>query len=460
MCPSQCPGNNCQSSRELQITSNRDLHQPLQPPQQRHGNGNKEAAAKRRRAFAKSGHCETVETRVVRFDAEEAAEVAILSRDCMKHLGDWYYPEGGWGWVVFLSSLFISLLSLGLVMGAGAGLVENIPSLDSEDSEDSSRPLLLVAGSMSSVQLWSPLAAHLCLTRSPRLCAFIGSIIMSLAWLFTSFASEVHQVMISYSLLLALGVSLVQASWTVMLAQYFRRRRLHLEILLHSWAGPGLSLGSLLLSLSLQLAGWRLGLQIISASVSLCIIPALLYRPASVYHPQRNAILHMRQYMRQILGKTRTKSRAATDLRSKLRHRSVRAVLAAASVSSIGLLCPLVTGASTGREAGMTEGQLVMLQVSLGLGQGLGSYLAGRVCMYRRSRALPTSVITLSGLGLLLTQALTSAPVSLVLSSVLAGCVNVSLRVLLYRHARYCHHLLPCSHLSTPDLSLSAWPRS
>ena len=141
--------------------------------------------------------------------------------------------------------------------------------------------------------------------------------------------------------------------------------------------------------------------------------------------------------MRQILGKSRTKSRASTDLRSKLRHRSVRAVLAAASVSSIGLLCPLITGASLGREDGMTEAQLVMLQVSLGLGYSLGSYLAGRVCMYRRSRALPTSVITLSGLGLLLTQALTSGPVSLVLSSVLAGCVNVSLRVLLYRHARY-----------------------
>ena len=141
--------------------------------------------------------------------------------------------------------------------------------------------------------------------------------------------------------------------------------------------------------------------------------------------------------MRQILGKPRTKTRASTNLRSKLRHRSVQAVLAAASVSSIGLLCPLVTGASLGREDGMTEAQLVMLQVSLGLGHSLGSYLVGRVCMYRRSRALPTSVITLSGLGLLLTQALTSAPVSLVLSSVLAGCVNVSLRVLLYRHARY-----------------------
>ena len=46
--------------------------------------------------FAKT-RCETVETGIVKYDAEEAAEVAILSRDCMKHLGDWYYPQGDWG---------------------------------------------------------------------------------------------------------------------------------------------------------------------------------------------------------------------------------------------------------------------------------------------------------------------------------------------------------------------------
>ena len=436
MCPSQCPGNNCQSSRELQITSNRDLHQPLQPPQQRHGNGNKEAAAKRRRAFAKSGHCETVETRVVRFDAEEAAEVAILSRDCMKHLGDWYYPEGGWGWVVFLSSLFISLLSLGLVMGAGAGLVENIPSLDSEDSEDSSRPLLLVAGSMSSVQLWSPLAAHLCLTRSPRLCAFIGSIIMSLAWLFTSFASEVHQVMISYSLLLALGVSLVQASWTVMLAQYFRRRRLHLEILLHSWAGPGLALGSLLLSLSLQLAGWRLGLQIISASVSLCIIPALLYRPASVYHPQRNAILHMRQYMRQVLGKARHRHKTVSDVLAKLKNRTVRMILLCGFISSLCLHTPLFIGATQARKSGRSPQQIIILQLLLGLAYGLGSYLSGLVCMRARRKKTCAMVILCGGLGLLLVQCVSLLELSLLSSSLLAGLISCALKVFLYKSAR------------------------
>ena len=42
--------------------------------------------------FANRTAQETIETRIarlgtVKYDAEEAAEVAILSRECMKHLG-------------------------------------------------------------------------------------------------------------------------------------------------------------------------------------------------------------------------------------------------------------------------------------------------------------------------------------------------------------------------------------
>ena len=43
----------------------------------------------KRRVFASQPRQETVETGIVKYDAEEAAEVAILSRDCMRHLGDW-----------------------------------------------------------------------------------------------------------------------------------------------------------------------------------------------------------------------------------------------------------------------------------------------------------------------------------------------------------------------------------
>ena len=438
MCPvSPSRDNNCQSARELQITSNGDLllHQSplsgdlLHPPQPA-----TDLAQVRRRAFARSGHGKTVETGLVKYDAEEAAEVAILSRDCMKHLGDWYYPEGGWGWVVFLSSLLLSLLSLGLLVGAGDGLVTSLTNMDS--GENVTVSLLVVSGSLSAAQLMSPLASHLCLTRSPRLCAFIGAIIMSLAWLFTSFASELHQIVISYSLILPLGVSLVQASGTVMVGQYFRKRRLHLEVLLNSWTGLGLGLSSLLLTLSLQLGGWRRGLQIVAVSVSLSIILALLYRPASVYHPQRSAILHMRQYMRQMLGKSRYKQKTVRDVLNKLRNRTVRMILVCGFISSLCLHTPLLIGASQARQSGQSQMQILLLQSVLGLAFGLGSYASGLLCMRAKRKKTCALVIFCGGLVLVMVQCISLLVLSLLISSLTAGWISSALKVFVYRSAR------------------------
>ena len=374
---------------------------------------------------------------LVRYNAEEAAEAAILSRDCMKHLGDWYYPESGWGWVVFLSSLVISSLSLGLVLGAGHSLAA-ATSRRTGGAGGEAWSLLVLAGSLSSLQLFSPLATHLSLTRSPRLCAFIGSIMMSLGWLFTSFATELHQILISYSLILGLGVSLVRAAASVMVGQYFRRRRLHLEVISHSWAGPALSLGSLLLTASLGEAGWTLGLQLVALAVSLCIIFSLLYRPASVYHPQRDAILHLRKYMRQFLGKSRYKHKSVLDLLGRLKDRTVRLVLVCGLLSSVCLHTPLLVGVSQARQEGdLSQTQLSLLQVLLGLLYGLGSYCSGRICMRGRGRRSCALVILSGGLGLLVVQALSSfIPLTLTISALLAGVISCANTVFLYRSVR------------------------
>ena len=454
MCPSESPDSNCQSARELQISPNNGeqllLHHQQPPPVL----PSSLQAQKRRKAFAGGGQAgqtggqqrHTVELgltgegmREVRYNAEEAAEVAILSRDCMKHLGDWYYPESGWGWVVFLCCLLTSSLSLGLVLGAGHDLLAAISRRVLAGTWSQTWGLLVVAGCLSSAQLSSPLATHLCLTRSPRLCAFIGSITMSLAWLFTSFATELHQILISYSILLGLGVSLVRAASSVMVGQYFRRRRLHLEVLLHSWSGPGLSLGSVLLSCSLQGAGWSLGLQIVAASVSLCILCSLLYRPASVYHPQREAILHLRKYMRQFLGKSRYKPRSVLDVLRRLKDKTVRLVLLCGLLSSVCLYTPILVGVSQARQAAqLSQSQLGLLQLLLGLAFGLGSYCSGRLCMRGRGRKPCAVIIFSGGLGLLVVQGLSSLlPLSLLLSALLAGIISCANTVFLYRSARW-----------------------
>ena len=79
-----------------------------------------------------------------------------------------------------------------------------------------------------------------------------------------------------------------------------------------------LSLSSLLLSptnnfgfsdatfVALRAVGWRHGLQVIAASTSTLFFLGMFYRSASLYHPQRRAILHLKD-MSKKKGKDKNK---------------------------------------------------------------------------------------------------------------------------------------------------------
>lgn len=47
--------------------------------------------------------------------------------------------------------------------------------------------------------------------------------------------------------------------------------------------------------------GWRLGLQAVTGLVSISFFMGLLYRPASLYHPQRRAILHLKNQRKKVI---------------------------------------------------------------------------------------------------------------------------------------------------------------
>ena len=47
--------------------------------------------------------------------------------------------------------------------------------------------------------------------------------------------------------------------------------------------------------------GWRLGLQFVTVLMSTSFFMALLYRPASLYHPQRRAILHLKNSRKKVI---------------------------------------------------------------------------------------------------------------------------------------------------------------
>ncbi len=93
--------------------------------------------------------------------------------------------------------------------------------------------------------------------------------------------------------------------------------------------------------------GWVHGLEVVTG---LMLIPSLMgafYRSASLYHPQRRAILHLKSQKRKIKNKDKEKNKAQDDRPpyfdfSTLRSRTVQILLVSIAISSFGLSSPIV----------------------------------------------------------------------------------------------------------------------
>jgi len=86
---------------------------------------------------------------------------------------------------------------------------------------------------------------------------------------------------------------------------------------------------------------WRAGLQLITCALFATFIIAVLYRPASLYHPQRRAILHLKTQRRKIREKNpQTNKPPFFDL-TPLKIRSLQIVLVSTVLYSFGYFSPL-----------------------------------------------------------------------------------------------------------------------
>jgi len=380
-------------------------------------------------------------------DHSAKTEAVILRRDSMRHIGDWFYPEGGWGWRVVISSMIINILSMGLIMSAGQVLVLSINTRVG-DQTDQIKTALVVSGCLSSCQLFSPVIMSFCLQKSPRLAAVIGGLVMALGWLFTSFATQLHQIVISYSFLLGVGCCLVQSSSTVMIGEYFKKRRLHLEIIYSAFIGLGVSLMSVVSFFLVSGLGWRLGLHAIAGMVTSTSLLAALYRPASLYHPQRRAITHLKQHMRlQRACRTKHKQKTILDT-SVLRSRTVRMILLSAAVCGIGQNAPFFLVASQARSEKVQEVNILWIQVALGLGYSCGCYLFGRLLIIKSiqyggclTKYVCQLVLLVCGLGMVFASLVTRSELSgqlvfVITYGVFSGGCATTLKVFVYKTAR------------------------
>ena len=293
---------------------------------------------------------------------------------------------------------------------------------------------LLVAGAVGalsiSVSLFiSPLTVAVCKRKSTRITAVVGGLVLSLGCLFTSFASQFHQIIFSYGIVIGVGVSFVRDTSTLMVGQYFKRKREMMEIVMVSASGVGLCVMSHFLKTAIRDIGWRLGLQAVTGVLASTFILGTFYRSATLYHPQRRAILHLKSGKK---IKIKDKNKAQEDKLpffdfSCLKSRSFQIILLSSSLVSVGMFTPfllLITDPEVEREMGL--GWVVGVVVC-----GL-AMLSSLLPRHSRQYLCQTAGLT-SGLALL---SLTSTPHWVWLAGISTGAYNFALKMFVFQKVR------------------------
>ncbi|XP_046977724.1 uncharacterized protein LOC124543541 isoform X1 [Vanessa cardui] len=284
-----------------------------------------------------------------------------------------YYPEGGWGWTITIVGTIVQILSHGLQLGGGTGAIACTAAVKYRV------PPLYTYGCLGAISAGvalalSPVTVALCVRKSTRVTAVVGGLVAALGCLFTSFATQFHQLFFSYGTVVGVGVGLTRDCSTLMVAQYFKRRRELVEIFIVSGSGLGIAVMSTFIKSAIRAIGWRLGLQAVTGVVFVTFILGTFYRSASLYHPQRRAILHLKN---QNKIKRKMKDRNKTDDRqpffdfSTLRSKTVRILLMSTGISAFGINTPIFYLAYHAEEEGLGD-TAELLQAYLGLAWAVG----------------------------------------------------------------------------------------
>lgn len=102
----------------------------------------------------------------------------------------------------------------------------------------------------------------------------------------------------------------------------------------------------------------------------------LFYRSASLYHPQRRAILHLKNQRRKVKDKNRHSNRTPFFDFKTLRSKTIRITLVATACNALGLYLPIVHLAHQLQIDGLDD-RVLVLQTNMGLAWMVGACVFG-----------------------------------------------------------------------------------
>ncbi|KFP25430.1 Monocarboxylate transporter 14 [Colius striatus] len=185
--------------------------------------------------------------------------------------------DGGWAWMIVLSSFLVHILIMGSQMALG------ILNMEWLQEFNQSRGLTAWVSSLSMgiTLIVGPFIGLFISMCGCRKTALIGGILNALGWILSAYASNVHYLFLTFGVTAGVGSGMVYLPAVVMVGQYFQKRRALAQGLSTTGTGFGAFLMTALLKYLCTEFGWRNAMFLQGAiSLNLCVCGALM-RPLS-----------------------------------------------------------------------------------------------------------------------------------------------------------------------------------
>ncbi|KAM4836601.1 monocarboxylate transporter 14 [Thomomys bottae] len=184
--------------------------------------------------------------------------------------------DGGWAWMMVLSSFFVHILVMGSQMALG---VLNVEWLE-EFHQSRGLTAWVSSLSMGITLIVGPFIGFFINTCGCRQTTIIGGLVSSLGWVLSAYATNVHCLFITFGVAAGLGSGMAYLPAVVMVGRYFQKRRALAQGLSTTGTGFGAFLMTALLKYLCSEYGWRNAMFIQGAvSLNLCVCGALMRPP-------------------------------------------------------------------------------------------------------------------------------------------------------------------------------------
>lgn len=287
-----------------------------------------------------------------------------------------FFPEGGWGWVVTGACTLVYILCNGFHFAFGTlylCILEEKTGFTANEDEAA----WLGSVGISITLFLSPIISTICQRKSARIYAVIGGLICALGCLFLAFSNQMEQVFISHCVVLSPGSGITLNTANIIIGRYFRKKRELAEMIMLSGTGLGAALLAVLFRELYWKLEWRNALQCIAGLLVLTILAGSLYRSASMYHPRRKVIMHIKSQKKN-RHDGEDDSPPYFDF-SALHMRGLQALMVISGIVGLGIYVPFVAVIKTGKDLNLGGDMLLLLNIYLGIGFLIGVYAQGYI---------------------------------------------------------------------------------